>query len=94
MGLFVHYFKERASRMQSESSLSGFAEAKPLFEAQPQRTLSSGVLFFRRCKGRIQFIQLKIFSRLNSQLNAKTARKPFVCRGNKKIRKKFSRHPN
>ena len=60
MGLFVHYFKERASRMQSESSLSGFAEAKPLFEAQPQRTLSSGVLFFRRCKGRIQFIQLKI----------------------------------
>ena len=28
--------KDRASRMQSESLLSGFAEAQPIFEATPQ----------------------------------------------------------
>ena len=26
------YFKDRASRMQSENLLSGFAEAQPIFE--------------------------------------------------------------
>ena len=37
--LLIQHVKERASRTQSESSLSSFAEAKPLFEAQPQRAL-------------------------------------------------------
>jgi hypothetical protein len=32
------YVKERASRKQSESLLSDFAEAKSFFEAEPQRT--------------------------------------------------------
>ena len=49
----VHYLfqhvKDRVSRMQSENSFSNFAEAKPIFEATPQRTL---VEPFRRCKGR------------------------------------------
>ena len=35
-GLLFHHVKERASRTQNESSLSSFAEAMPLFEAQPQ----------------------------------------------------------
>jgi len=37
--LLFHHVKERASRTQNESSLSSFAEAKPLFEAQPQRAI-------------------------------------------------------
>jgi hypothetical protein len=38
-GLLCQHVKERASRTQNESSLSSFAEAKPLFEAQPQRAI-------------------------------------------------------
>jgi len=32
---------QRDARTQSESSLSGFAEAPPFFEAEPQRTLQT-----------------------------------------------------
>ena len=39
-GCLSQHVKERASRMQNESSLSSFAEAKPFFEAQPQRAPS------------------------------------------------------
>ena len=40
------YFKDRASRMQIENLLSGFAEAQPIFERS-----SKIVLSFRQCKG-------------------------------------------
>jgi hypothetical protein len=39
-GLLSHHFKDRASRIQSECSLSGFVEALPIFEALPQGSLS------------------------------------------------------
>lgn len=41
------YFKDRASRIQSENLLSGFAEAQPIFERS-----SKIVLSFRQCKVR------------------------------------------
>jgi hypothetical protein len=40
--VFFQYVKDRASRIQSESSLSGFVEALPIFE-RSSKALSCGV---------------------------------------------------
>ena len=50
------HFKDRANRTQSESSLSNFAEVKPIFEAMPQRSPQShppGIGL--QCKSRYRF---------------------------------------
>ena len=42
-GSFTQHVKDRARRTQSENSFSGFAEPKPIFEAQPQRAPSNAL---------------------------------------------------
>jgi len=44
------YFKDRASRMQSENLLSGFAEAQPIFERSSMNTCLQGFCPFDNAK--------------------------------------------
>ena len=76
--------KERASRMQSESSLSGFAEAQPFFEAKPQRPRKAFLeakpqrTFQRNVVVQSDLQNIKHSPRLHPQLCRSTTDKTFI----------------
>ena len=82
------YVKDRASRTQSESSLSNFAEAKSILEVKLQRSRNP-IRSDCECKSRYRFSDWRIFLQSVFNRRSKTLKTP-LYKGEKNVIKKMS----
>ena len=80
------YVKDRASRTQSESSLSNFAEAKSILEVKLQRSRNP-IRSDCECKSRYRFSDWRIFLQSVFNRRSKTLKTP-LYKGEKNVKKK------